>query len=397
MKIKGALLYNLVGTIFDKGLPLIISAFLTKVITAEDFGRWSLFYQFLIIASAVSFSPMLGIFSRNFHNQKNRLSLNLYSFPLFLLLLFICVVVYYGIYSEWSYFSILELVTLFGFLAYSYMTTSFRFTGFDKRYMYVSLVRLLIFCVVLGGAYLSYGSISYKHLVLGMAINHLPSLIYVLRKVNIIWRGNGAEFLSLSSYGFSSSMVGGADKFIILNMGGSLEFLGLYSFFYSLSNAPNIIIEALKKTIQPAMYKELGQRRMLSSSLRKKLVWVGISIVAVQFVLPVVGFYLLKELDVINPDFLDTEHPISIILIFSVGLSCLGLYHFVNPIFIANRKSFILVVIQLFALFLYVISISYLFEGIGDYKYFVGKSGLFVLVLGISVLVSRLIFKRNHK
>ena len=83
---KNKLIYNLLGTVFDKGLVLFISFFLTRYITVEVFGQWALFLQLIIVSNSLTFGPLYNIFSRIFSEKNNRIQIFHYK-ELFVLLL----------------------------------------------------------------------------------------------------------------------------------------------------------------------------------------------------------------------------------------------------------------------------------------------------------------------
>ena len=208
-------IYNLVGTFFDKGLPIIISAFLTKFMTASDYALWSLFFTFLLLSNSLITTPVLTIFSRKFHkNDISRQKMNLYYYKQILLFQALFLIIYYSFFSKLSHNIILEIPAIFALNLYSYQGLFLRFKEKVTLYMFLSLIRLVVFATILVLVFLYNGSISYTYLIFAFLFSHLPTLKNAFDNLRIPQKDEVDEFsdfIYLSLYGISTSLVNGID------------------------------------------------------------------------------------------------------------------------------------------------------------------------------------------
>jgi O-antigen/teichoic acid export membrane protein len=176
------------------------------------------------------------------------------------------------------------------------------------------------------------------------------------------------------------------DKFIIIACGFSLSFLGYYSFIYSLTNTPTIIVEALKKTMNPIMYKELSEQDKLTPKTKKRIYLVLLVLFLVQMTLPVIVYSVLKYLNLINKAFTGPE-SYAYIYILSIGFFFQGIYHFINPYYFYYKKSGQLLVIQLVCIAVYLFTLLVIL-GAKNYSNFMwSNSGLLVAITLLCILV----------
>lgn len=382
---RKTVIYNLIGSVFDKGLPLIITAFLNKFMTSDDYGQWALFYQFILIANAFCASPVLAFFSRKYFSKlagEENNKLHIYNAILVGGMLMFCFSVYYLHFSPANY-ALLEVPTLLLFLLYGYLALFFRFNGKDQEYLKSSLLRLLIFALLVFLGILFGNKVSYNVIIGAFLIAHIPSFIISLKYVSwpkSIKVKEKKEFWYLSTYGLSTSLVNGMDKFVIVGAGLSYSFLGFYSFLYTLTNAPTIIVEALKKTLNPIMFKEFAQNGGISTKTKKKIFHISLIILGCQFTLPFLGFYLLKRMDLINPEFLSVGNHYQYIFILSLGFFFQGIYHFINPYYIFFKKTNYLLIIQVVSMLIYLWVLQYKVTYLNYEGLMWAKSLLFLLI-----------------
>jgi O-antigen/teichoic acid export membrane protein len=391
--------YNLFGSLFDKGLPIIISAFLTKFMLVEEYGKWSLFYQFILIVNAVCATPIMTIFSRNFFalddiNKK----MHIYNYKHVFLLFIISSTLYYAFFGQIGSDVFVEVPALLCISLYSYLGLFFRFNSQDKKYFFYSLIRLIFFAVLVFIIILMCGKISYLNLTLIFIVSHLPSLFRTIYLIDFKTYNNKSdlkEFYSLSIYGLSTSLVNGLDKFAILASGFSLSFLAYYSFIYTLTNSPTIIVEAMKKTIQPKMYKELAEHNKISTNTLKQI-FKSLSVVfVIQVIVPVTMFYLLTHLNLIHNDFMKVDNSYYFIIILSLGFFFQAIYHFVNPVYFYYMKSMLLLYIQTASMILYIF-VLYYFSDNFDYEKFMWLKTLILILITLICLASLKKIKFNN-
>ncbi|WP_460692690.1 polysaccharide biosynthesis protein [Mucilaginibacter puniceus] len=209
-------------------------------------------------------------------------------------------------------------------------------------------------------------------------------------------KGDLKEFISLSAYGLSTSLVNGVDRFIMVASGYSLSFLGYYSFLYSLGNTPTILVEAFKKSINPIMYKELSTDGQLSKSTKKNVLAICGILFIVQLTVPAAVYFVLKYLNLINPEFIMDKAYIYIYIL-SIGFFFQGVYHFLNPYYFFFRKSGLLLLIQAICMGVYFLVIRYISTPL-DYSGFMWvKTGLLVSITVLLLLVKNNVNQEEKK
>lgn len=396
---KVSVIYNLIGAILDKGLPIIVSALLTKFMSPEDYGQWSLFYAFLLISFAVTSSPLLTLFARKFYTYKaDDQRMYIYFYRLLLLLQAISILIYYTFFSLLSYVSIFEIIAIIFMNLYAYIALFFRYKKLEMLYMKHSFFRLLIFAALLLLAIFIFKTISYFILLVSFTLCHIPSFIssfkYLAFPSKEAVKDDLNEFAHLSIYGLSTSLVSGVDKLIIASLGFSLSFLGYYSFIYALTNIPTVLIEALKQTMTPTMFREWATSGELSKRTMKYLYLIGAFLFVIQLILPQVVYQALVYLKLINVAFIQPE-SVHYIFLLSIGFYFFSLYHFINPVYFFNKKSLNLLFIQASCLLLYFVLLKLLRTYLNYDMFMILKTLLLTSITLMTFLFSRIIIKKR--
>tara|TARA_R110002012_G_scaffold87923_1_gene217063 strand:- start:1325 stop:2524 length:1200 start_codon:yes stop_codon:yes gene_type:complete len=373
---------NLLGTFLDKGMPLIIGILLSKYMSSESFGTWSLFYQFLLIVNLIATSPVLGFFSRYFFQSSydDKSVMIIYNYAFVFLIFVFSFIIFYGFFQPFTRVSLLEILSLLGFTSYIYYTLYLRFIKEDLKYVLSALLRITVLIVIIAIGYYISGIITYELLITAFCLSHVISLIQALRKYQLkkkYARIELREFLSLSIYGISSSTVNGSDKFIILALGNSKAFLGIYSYFFTIASAPNLLVEAFKKIYTPAQFKEYSEQGELSSKTKKGIVTFLVIFTFIQLIGPIILYRVLRYLNLVNAEYMAVENIDYLLLMFSFGLYGFSIYHFINPYLIYFKKTY-LMTLSLSASFI----IYLLFLYFGD-----NSNNLFFLALSKTVML----------
>ena len=68
-QLKTKLGANFVALGMDKAFILYISLFLSQYLGAEEFGKWALFYQAMLLIFTFSIGPQLSIYSRSYSKE----------------------------------------------------------------------------------------------------------------------------------------------------------------------------------------------------------------------------------------------------------------------------------------------------------------------------------------
>lgn len=389
---------NLLGTFLDKGMPLIIGIILSKYMSSDTFGTWSLYYQFLLIVNLMVTSPVLGFFSRYFfqssYNDKSIMII--YNYIVVFLMLFLSFIIFYLFFQPFTSISFLEIISLFGFVSYIYYTLYLRFIKEDKKYVISAFWRLTIFVITISIGYFYYGIITYQILLISFCLSHSISLFQACKKYSIqnkYAKIELKEFLSLSIYGISSSTVNGADKFIIIALGNSKAFLGYYSYFFTLASAPNLLVEAFKKKYTPIQFSEYANNKQLSTETKKGIILFLVSFSIVQIAGPIILYKVLRFLDLVNIEYTTIENVEYLLLIFSFGLYGFSIYHFINPYLIFYKKSIYMTLSLILSFSIYLVFLN--FSVYSDNLFYLAfyKSIMLVCATVVTFLLSRLIKK----
>jgi len=320
--VKSRFSYNLFGTFFDKGLILFTSFYLTSLISVANYGKWVLFYQFVVIAMALSFAPLYSIFSRRFssNGNGNKKTLPVYQIEL-LAVIIILIVSFYLILVGDLFLAALFLLSLMSFGGYNYLSLYFRFSQNDKTYFFVSLLRISLFIlIVLFGLYFSFNS--EKLIVLAFLICNFIVLIPYLKYFKIVKSPlvKSQEFLHLMLYGASSALMNGLDK-LCFGAKFSPEVLGIYSYAIALSTASNLIVEAAKKVIVPDMYKDYASLNKLSLGTRKLKNKLLVFIFVIQVTSPFALYHVLKFLGLIKIEYYQYDSFILVLFLNSISFA----------------------------------------------------------------------------
>lgn len=389
---RKSVIYNLIGSIFDKGLPLIISMLLTRFMSTEDYGKWSLFYTFILVSYAFGASPILTFFSRNYyHQERGKEKMHLYFYKVAIVLQVLCIIAYYLFFAAFTANALLEIPTIICINLYSYLTLFYRFKGMDKVYMMEALKRFLFFAVLVVLIIVFFDRISYTLLIGIFILSHVLSIVKATRLLSFNQQTNRAElkeFFSLSAYGLTSSMLTGLDKFIIVGAGYGFSFLGYYSFIYTIANTPSIIVESFKKSVNPIMYKDLTEHNKLSSRTKRMIYALLVVLLGCQIILPHVAYSILDYFQLINKEFI---HPDAYkhIAILSLGFFFVAIYQIISPYFFFYKKTMQLLIILLLSLLAYVLAAKYfLHAGTMHYEGFMWlKTSLLILITVLCVIV----------
>lgn len=389
---KKSVIFNLLGTIFDKGLPLLISLLLTKFMSSEDYGRWSLLYSFILIAYAFGAAPVLTFFSRNYHSYsvENR-KMYLYFHKWVIFIQIVAILIFYLFFVDFSAIAFLEITTIVCLNMYSYIALFYRFNGQDNKYLRESLSRLLIFALCVFIYVYIYGIISYPVLIGIYVASHFPSLIRSFKFVSLNYEneeGGLKEFFLLSAYGLASSLITSLDRFIIIGLGLGFSFLGYYSFIYTIANTPAVIVEAFKKAVNPTMYKDLSNYGKLSGQTKKAMFYVLLILFILQLFAPSFVYYVLSHFHLVNKDFIDSNSYL-LIGILSFGLFFVAIYQMISPYYFFFKKTKELLIILIACLIVYVGIILVLFKwgkiDITTFSY--SKTILLCLITLVSLII----------
>lgn len=387
------LLYNLIGTISDKLLIVYIAIILLDRLGLPEFGIWSVYYQFALLFFAIVYSPQLTLMSINYA-KRGEDSFKLYKPKYFITASITVITLYYVFFAKFQINSILEigLVIILGY--YNYSVLFLRFEGKDFEYFIASLLKLILFIILIELYYLLLGDISHETLVITTFISYLIALLFSYKSQNILLRGieNNIDryfFFSNSLYGASSSNINGSDKFAIKYLTQNLEMVGAYSFINYIVTLPTIVIEAIKKSVIPNIYKNIEKTGSENVWSIKYLIIIGFLF---QLMIPVLIYYLLIELKSINIDIESYNISKYDIIILSFGYSVFTFYHYFNPLYFYKKRTDFLLVITLLCFIGYLIYITLTVNSLGN---FILAKACMLIFVSLLTITGNLIQKRN--
>jgi hypothetical protein len=154
-----------------------------------------------------------------------------------------------------------------------------------------------------------------------------------------------------------------------------------------LTNSPTIIVEAMKKSIQPKMYKELAEKNTISRKTLIQILTALSFILVIQVIVPCIMFYLLGVLNLIHEDFMAIKNSYYFISILSLGFFFQAIYHFINPVHFYYKKSMLLFYVQMSCMIIYVI-ILYFFSSWFDFEKFMWLKSLILILVTLVCFVS---------
>jgi O-antigen/teichoic acid export membrane protein len=391
---------NLLGTFLDKGMPLIIGVLLSNYMSSETFGTWSLYYQFLLIVNLIATSPVLGFFGRYFFQPTyvDKGVMIIYNYVVVFSILLISFIIFYSFFQSFTAVSILEILSLIGFTSYIYYTLYLRFIKEDFKYVISAFLRIIILSSIILIGYLINQDISYELLILAFSLSHSLSLFQAFKRYKLEKKYANIEmkeFLSLSMYGISSSTVNGSDKFIIFALGNSKAFLGVYSYFFTLASAPNLLVEAFKKIYTPIQFKEYAENGKLSSKTVRGIVYFLIGFSILQFAGPIILYKILVYLNLVNTDYLATDNVEYLLLLFSFGLYGFSIYHFINPYLIYFKKTIFMTGSLILAFIIYLLFLYFGNETGNLFYLAICKSIMLVGATTITFLVAKTLLPKD--
>jgi O-antigen/teichoic acid export membrane protein len=338
---------NFLGTIFDKLLVLIVGLYISNFITADDYGYWVIFYQFILISFTSSFSPNLEIYSRKSSQYISN------GLPVFNLKSSIIITVIIGL--VYSYSLNLNFFYIFAvpiFALYQYVVLHLRFQGEDRKYALLSFLRLIIFL----GVSILYHNIYLLDFFSLVSIFLAANLIVIIPFLGKLFveKGHEVESLSLTFYGFVSSIGTSSDKLLILALALPVSKVGYYSYLLLFSSLPNIAIEALKKTVYPGLYRNLETVSKSPSDMLKDYRYIILINFVLFITIPCSLYFVMFELDLLNKEFVFDINYIYILML-SLASFIWSCYHFVSPLYISDGAAMRLASYQLFGMVIAVV------------------------------------------
>lgn len=391
--IPKSLVFNFAGTILDKMLPILVTAFLTNSMSIQTINNWTLFYQYMIFTNIICFATLTTRFSRVFfltsdkHFVFDNYGLSIFTFTILTL-------IYYFISKNHSNL-ILQIFGVLSASLYNYFVHYLRFCSRDKIFFYSSILRFLIFTLLII-IFIIDGEISFLELLIAFLLSSIFFLYKIfsrVKKTKFFSKDLVKEDMSLIAYGVSASAINGADRFIIgyFFLGGS--FLGYYNLIYSITNLPTIFTESVKKSLNPQVYKDLSESGAIRNTTKKHITIYSIIIIVLQFTLPFIAIYFLTFFNLINKSLLEGRNLYLCSIYLSIGFVFQGFYHLINPIYFFYKKANYLMGFQVISFCSYLIIINTNIKN--EILFYLANTIMLMLITILTYFLSKYKMKNN--
>lgn len=392
--IPKSLVFNFAGTLLDKMLPILVTAFLANSMSIQTINNWSLFYQYMIFTNIICFSTLTTRFSRVFFlTSDKRFVFDNYGLSIFTFI--ILTFIYFYISKNYSNL----FFQIFGVLLaslYNYFVHYLRFCARDKMFFYSSMLRFFIFTLLII-IFIIDGEITFFELLIAFLFSSFFFLYQIFSKIKeskFLSKNLIKEDMSLIAYGISTSSINGADRFIIGYFFLGSSFLGFYNLIYSITNLPTIFTESVKKSLNPQVYKDLSETGAIRVETKKKIAIYSIIILIIQFTLPFIAIYFLTFFNLINKGLLEGRNLYLCSLYLSVGFVFQGFYQLNNPIYFFYQKTNYIMFFQVvsFCIYLIIININIKNEAL----FYIANTIMLVLITLVTYFYGNFKLKKNY-
>ena len=268
--------YNILSTIILSGINFLTIPIFTRILGAEQYGKYSVFNAWLMIASCVmglktqsSLATAMYTFDDYRKYRKSVFSLGLIiSCVISALIFIVCCVIPFREKNKY----LLVLVFIVCALSnYVIEFTQLSFT-YEKKAKQNFIISVFISCssIFLSLVLLSYISIGelYFFRVLGMAIPYffgalILSVYFIGNNSKIYnkdyWKFSLVVGFPIVFHALSQNILSQSDRIMMKGFGSPESVIGIYSFFYTFTNVISIILNALNNSWCPFYYDDLSK------------------------------------------------------------------------------------------------------------------------------------------
>lgn len=288
-----ASLWFLVCSFLQKGISVITTPIFTRLLTTEEYGRYSVFDSWLrIVTIFVSLHLYSGVYTQGlvkFSDDRRRYSSALQGLTLTLAAGW--TVVYLLFRDYWNALFTLTTTQMLAMLVMIWATSAFNLWAGEQRVEY-RYRRLVTATLVVSIAKPVVGILMVKHAtdkvtarILGLAIVELVGYIGFF----LVQMKRGKQFCSrrywkhalmfnlpLIPHYLSQSVLNHADRIMIKNMIGDSE-AGIYSLAYSISQIMTLFNTALSHTLSPWIYQKIKDGRSTDIT---RIAYLSIGVIA---------------------------------------------------------------------------------------------------------------------
>lgn len=309
-----AALWFLVCSFFQKGISSITAPIFTRILSAEEYGRFSVFNSWKdIISIFITLQISSGVYMQGltkFTERKQEYASSMQG--LVLLLVALWTAVYLSARDFWNGMFSLTTVQMLAMLLVIWTSSAFGLWSGMQRFEF-KYRRLVLLTMLVSVAQPVFGIFLVLHSedkvtarILGLAaVELIPygflaiSQIINGKKLYIgqFWRHALVFSIPLIPHCLSQTVLNSSDRIMIEKMVGSGE-AGIYSLAYSIALLMTFFTSALNQTLEPWRYakQKAGKQEDIAGLCYPTLIFVaGISLVLIAFAPEIVNIFAPAE------------------------------------------------------------------------------------------------------
>lgn len=300
----------LISGFLAKGVSLISTPIFTRLLTASEYGRFSVFSSwFGIFAVLITLNLSSGVYTQGlikFSTERKVFSSALQGLTLFLSLVWLIIyLIFHKQVNEITSLSTIEAVII---IMMSWLSASFQFWSVEQRvnlkykFLVTITISVVILQVVLGIVFVLLFNNKVLARILGMLVVQICFYIWSffaqVKRGRIlyskeVWKYAFTFSIPLIPHYLSMTILNNSDRIMITKLVGSTE-AGLYNLAYVVSQIMLVINIALLQTIEPWLYKKIKNKQILEMkkiAYPSFLIVASVNILIMMFAPEIIGFF----------------------------------------------------------------------------------------------------------
>lgn len=299
IQIKASLWFLVCGFL-SKGVSFITTPIFTRLLTAEEYGQYSVFNSWYgIIAVFVTFNLYSGVYAQGivkFEKERKQITSSLQG--LCLTLTVIWTIIYLLFQKMWNKLFELTTIQMLALLILCWTSAVFQFWSIEQRVdlKYHMLVAVTFFVSiikpVLGIFLVLYADDKVTARILGLVFVELMAYTGLFIKQiysgkiffsKFFWSYAIRFNLPLIPHYLSMTVLNSADRIMISSLVGDRE-AGIYNLAYSVSQIMIVFNTAFQQTMEPWLYKKIKERKISDIQIIVTSTLIIISIVNIALI-----------------------------------------------------------------------------------------------------------------
>lgn len=267
----------LICSFLQKGIQVISTPIVTRILTTSEYGQYSVFDSWLkILTIFITLQICAGVYAQGlvkFSDDRHVFSSSLQG--LSLLLAFVWTVIYLLFREFWNRLFSLTTVQMLAMIVMIWATSAFHFWSTEQRvenkYRNLVIATLIVSIAkpAVGIIFIILADDKVTAYILAIAIveliGYIGFFIIQMRKGRTFfsskyWKYAIAFNLPLVPHYLSQNVLNSADRIMIENMVGSSE-AGIYGLAYSISLVMTLFNTALSQTLGPWIYQKIKDKK----------------------------------------------------------------------------------------------------------------------------------------